>query len=351
MSSARGRVLEVHGLRKEFHRRNGLFDRRVEVVRAVEDVSFSLSEAETLGLVGESGCGKSTLGMCTLMGLTLTAGRVEFTDANGITHDLTRLRKDDLRSVRQGMQIVFQDPYTALNPRMTVQELVAEPLRLAGERDTKHLADRVAELVRAVGLDVSYMSRYPHAFSGGQRQRIGIARALATEPRYIVCDEVVSALDVSVQAQIVNLLMDLQRQYSLSLLFISHDLSIVRHVSHRIAVMYRGRILETGPADSILSVPGHPYTMLLLDSLPRPLQSRRARLTRGSASDSEPSPDGCPFASRCMWVEQLCRGQFPPAVQRGPSHVSYCYHSSDAAEWWDLNRVRDGFQPYSADPW
>jgi peptide/nickel transport system ATP-binding protein len=334
VNSGSGRVLEVRGLTKEFYLREGLFSRRVEVVKAVENVSLSVVAGQTLGLVGESGCGKSTLGMCTLLGLRPTVGAVEFTDAAGTTYDLTTLRRAELRSVRRGMQIVFQDPYTALNPRMTVQELIAEPLLLAGHRDTSMLTNRVKDLVRAVGLDVSYVRRYPHAFSGGQRQRIGIARALATEPRYIVCDEVASALDVSVQAQIVNLLMDLQDQHALSLLFISHDLSIVRHISQLVAVMYMGRIVEMGPTESLFTAPAHPYTMLLLDSLPQPLRRRRASSTAAAGYVATQVEAGCRFAPRCRWADDPCLREFPPAVRLSPSHTSYCYHTDEASRWW-----------------
>jgi oligopeptide transport system ATP-binding protein len=275
-------LLEVSGLKKYYPVRGGLIgDRSGEVVKAVDGVSFSISRGETFGLVGESGCGKSTTGRCVLRLIEPTEGQVRFEGS-----DLQRLRGEELRRLRKRMQIIFQDPYSSLNPRMRVGEIIEEPLIIHRQGSRGARRDRVAELLRLVGLTPEQTRRYPHEFSGGQRQRIGIARALALNPSFIVCDEPVSALDVSVQAQIVNLLQDLQQQLGLTYLFISHGLAVVEHISSRVGIMYRGRLVELGSSSEIFNNPLHPYTQTLLSAIPVPDPDQRRRLpTGGSEAD------------------------------------------------------------------
>ena len=305
-------LLEVSGLTKDFAVSGGWFEPQRRL-RAVDDVTFALNAGETLGIVGESGCGKTTLGRMILRLLESTAGRIVF-DGRDITH-LPRRR---MRELRRDIQVVFQDPYSSLNPRMKVRDIVAEPLGNFGVAGRAAI-ERVAEVMEIVGLPAEYMDRYPHAFSGGQRQRIGIARALALRPRMVVCDEAVSALDVSIQAQILNLLAEIQVQFDLTLLFISHNLAVVRHLSHRIAVMYLGRFVEIASEDAIFSEPRHPYTRALISAVPEP--DPRASIDRvplvGEIPNPIDPPSGCHFHTRCPIGRDVCRSE-PPAFAVGP---------------------------------
>ena len=322
-------LLVVEDLVKHY-RTEGLFAAKAPPVRAVDGVSFTVQRGETLALVGESGCGKSSVGRTILRLQEPTAGRVAFDGA-----DVFGLAREPLRALRRHMQIVFQDPYSSLNPRMTVGEAVAEGIeihRLARTRAER--AQRVAALLEEVGLDASYARRYPHEFSGGQRQRIGIARALAVEPEFLVCDEPVSALDVSVQAQVINLLRDLQQRRGLAYLFIAHDLAVVRQIADRIAVMYLGRIVETGPAEALLSDPRHPYTQALLSAVPEPdplAQRTRIVLSGDPPSPSNPPP-GCPFHTRCFHPlrSERCRTEVPP-LRPVHSTIVACHYAETSA--------------------
>jgi oligopeptide/dipeptide ABC transporter ATP-binding protein len=305
--------------------RAGFWGRTRLEVHAVEGVSFTVGRGETLGLVGESGSGKTTIGRAILRRLTPTAGAIHFDG-----RDITRVKGEELRRLRRRMQLVFQDPYASLNPRMTVLELVAEPLVVHGQaRNPEAARDQVIELLDRCGLPADAVSRHPHAFSGGQRQRIGIARALALRPDFVVADEPVSALDVSVRAQVVNLLQDLQDELGLSYLFIAHDLSVVRHISHRIAILYAGELVELAPAERLYDHPVHPYTEALLSSVPIPdppaqRQRRRIVLT-GEIPDPIDPPAGCRFHTRCPLAEDRCRREQPPLEEKAPGHVAACF--------------------------
>mgnify|MGYP000966240072 CR=1 FL=1 len=317
-------LLEVQNLKVHFPVRRGMFRRASEFVRAVDDVSFRIEPGETVGLVGESGCGKTTLGRAIVRLIEPTAGSVRFQGT-----DITRLHGTALRDVRRKLQIIFQDPYSSLNPRMTVEDIVAEPLdvhRIA--RDARERRRRVQELLADVGLDPAYADRYPHEFSGGQRQRIGIARALALEPKLIVCDEPVSALDVSVQAQIINLLQDLQRKRGIACLFIAHDLAVVEHISRRVMVMYLGRIVESGDARELLRAPRHPYTRALISAVPviDPESKRSRILLSGDAPSPIDPPSGCAFHPRCPIAVPQCRVE-TPRLEGETAHQTACHLS------------------------
>ena len=323
-------LLRVRDLVKHY-RAGGVFAAKAPPVRAVDGVSFDIGRGETLGLVGESGCGKSSVGRTILRLQEPTSGEAVFEG-----QEVFRLGREPLRALRRRMQIIFQDPYSSLNPRMTIGAAVAEGIeihRLATRRET---AGRVAKLLEEVGLDPSYARRYPHEFSGGQRQRIGIARALAVEPTFIVCDEPVSALDVSVQAQVLNLLADLQKQRGLSYLFIAHDLAVVRQIAHRIAVMYLGRIVETGTTEALLAEPRHPYTQALLSAVPEPdpgAQRERIVLAGDLPSPSNPPP-GCPFHTRCFHPlrSERCRTELPLLRPVGQTMAACHYAEVSAVE-------------------
>ncbi len=321
------KLLEVHDLRKNFPIRKGLTRRKVGQVRAVDGVSFDLLEGETLGLVGESGCGKTTTAYCILRGLEPTSGRILYRMDSGEVVDLAELNESQLRPLRKQMQMIFQDPFSSLNPRMTLLQIVGEPLLVHGVASARQRRERVAELLELVGLSPDHMRRFPHAFSGGQRQRIGIARALALQPRLIVADEPVSALDVSVQAQVLNLLMQLQDKLKLSYIFVAHDLSVMRHICDRVAVMYLGRIVETAPTEQLFRAPKHPYTAALLAAVPAPdprIRSTNEPLSGEVANPADPPP-GCHFHPRCPHAEERCRQHVPPLEAISPGHEVRCH--------------------------
>ena len=316
-------LLEVKNLKVHFPVKPGLFRRAHEFVKAVDDVSFSIEPGETLGLVGESGCGKTTLGRAIVRLVEPTAGSVLLGG-----EDITRLTGTELRARRRKFQIIFQDPYGSLNPRMTVEQIVGEALDIHQLTDSPSARQkRITELLKAVGLDAVYAQRYPHEFSGGQRQRIGIARALAVEPDLIICDEPVSALDVSVQAQIINLLQDLQQQHGIAYLFIAHDLAVVEHISRRVMVMYLGKIVETADAKTLISEPKHPYTQALISAVPEvdPETKRQRIVLPGDVPSPIHPPPGCPFHPRCPIAEARCQVEIPALREISAVHLAACH--------------------------
>ena len=316
-------IIRVKNLVKEFPVKLGAFGEKSAIVHAVDDVSFDIFRGETLGLVGESGCGKSTTGFTLLQLYRPTSGQVEY---NG--RDLSRLKEKQLRDIREKIQIVFQDPYSTLNPRMTIGEALAEPLSVHKICSEKEIPGRVAGLIRDVGLNPNVANRYPHEFSGGQRQRICIARALASNPEFIVCDEPISALDVSIQAQIINLMMDIQDKYDLTYLFIAHDLAVVRHISDRVAVMYLGKIMEIAPKHELFDNPEHPYTTALLSAVPEAdpdkERTRQRIILEGDVSNAIDPPSGCRFHTRCRFAVDACSKKEPELTEVGPGHMVAC---------------------------
>jgi peptide/nickel transport system ATP-binding protein len=324
-------LLEVHDLRKEFPIRHGLLRRLVGQVRAVDGVSFHIDRGETLSLVGESGCGKTTTARCILRAITPTAGQIIFRGGHGAPVDVAALPYKQVRPLRREMQMVFQDPYSSLNPRKTLLDIVGEPLLVNRVGTRAQRIERVAELLRLVGLRPEYMRRFPHAFSGGQRQRIGIARALALNPSLVVADEPVSALDVSVQAQILNLLVDLQAELGLTYLFVAHDLSVVKHVSDRVAVMYVGRIVELAPTERLFTRPAHPYTEALLAAVPKPDPRLRGRslVLEGEVADPANAPAGCAFHPRCPYAVERCRSEVPRLEPVAAGHLVSCHRARE----------------------
>jgi peptide/nickel transport system ATP-binding protein/oligopeptide transport system ATP-binding protein len=320
--AANGSLLEVWDLTRHFHLGGGFLGRKTETVYAVDGISFELGAGETLGLVGESGCGKSTAGKTILRLLAPTAGTIKLRG-----RDISSLSKAELRPVRRDMQVIFQDPYSSLNPQMTAGDIVAEPMLNFGLAGASERRQRTAELFQRVGLRQEAMAKYPHEFSGGQRQRLGIARALASGPGLIVCDEPVSALDVSVQAQIINLLIDLQHQMRLSYLFIAHDLAVVQHISQRVAVMYLGKIVEIAATDALFAGPLHPYTEALLAAVPAPnphIKKSRKLLTGDVPSPIRPPP-GCRFHTRCPYAEARCKVEEPLLKEKRDGHLAACH--------------------------
>src|SRR5438876_3165900 len=326
-------LLRVEHLKMHFPITKGFLQRRVGSVRAVDDISFTVNKGETLGLVGESGCGKSTTGRAILQLYKPTAGTVNF-----LGQDLTRLGAEPMRKKRRDMQMIFQDPFASLNARMTVGSLIAEPLEIHGlAKQGKEKQELVQELLRIVGLNPYFANRYPHEFSGGQRQRIGIARALAVQPSLAVCEEPVSALDVSIQAQVINLLEELQGQFNLTYLFIAHDLSVVRHISDRVAVMYVGKIVELTTRDLLYERPLHPYTKALLSAVPLPgpaIERRRQRMIlTGDVPSPVNPPSGCRFHPRCPFAQELCKEKEPELLEVEPNHFAACH-------FWDEIQAR-----------
>jgi peptide/nickel transport system ATP-binding protein len=321
-------ILDIQGLKMHFPITKGFLDRQAGTVKAVDDVSFSLYERETLGLVGESGCGKTTLGRCVLRVYRPGAGSIMY-HAGGNSVDLVALSDRELKPFRREIRMIFQDPQSSLNPRHTILQIVGEPLVVNRIARGKELEDRVAELLKQVGLRPEYLRRYPHAFSGGERQRIGIARALALNPRLVVADEAVSALDVSVQAQTLNLLQDLQKDFSLTYLFVAHNLSVVQHICNRVAVMYVGRLMELADTRELYFNPRHPYTEALMSAVPKPDPRLRRRSERirleGEVADPANPPEGCYFHPRCRYAQEECRTQTPAIRDTGNGHLCACH--------------------------
>jgi len=327
----RQRLLDVTGLKKYFPIKRGFLRRVVGHVRAVDDVDFYIDKGETLSLVGESGCGKTTTSRCILRAIDPTAGKILFHTSQGEIVDMATITRKQLRPLRREMQMIFQDPFSSLNPRMTLLDIVGEPLLVNGVSSRQERQDRVADLLKLVGMRPEYMRRFPHAFSGGQRQRIGIARALALNPSLVVADEPVSALDVSVQAQILNLMLELQEKLGLTYLFVAHDLSVVKHISDRVAVMYVGQIVEMCSNEALFASPKHPYTEALLSAVPEPDPRRRsARIVlEGDVADPSNPPSGCYFHPRCRYAVDICRQQTPRLEDLGDKHFVACHRASE----------------------
>ena len=317
-------LIDVKGLKVHFPIKGGILNRTVATVKAVDGVDLFVPRGETLGLVGESGCGKSTTGRAILQLIRPTAGSVSF---EGV--DLTKLSNDQVRRKRSEMQMIFQDPYGSLDPRFTVGQIISEPLENFNRGNQKEVRDEVGHLLEVVGLNPYYVNRFPHEFSGGQRQRIGIARALALHPKLVIADEPVSALDVSIQAQVLNLLKDLQEKFGLTYLFIAHNLSVVKHISDRVAVMYLGRVAELADSEELYKMPLHPYTQALLSAIPVPdpeIESRRKRIIlEGDVPSPVNPPSGCNFNPRCWKAQQICREVIPPLEAKQPNHYAACH--------------------------
>jgi peptide/nickel transport system ATP-binding protein len=330
-ATANGNLLVVNELVKHFPITRGFFQKVVGHVKAVDGVTFSIPERKTIGLVGESGCGKTTTSRLIMRAFDPTAGEILFKDRQQGWVDVTRLPPDRLKGLRPNMQMIFQDPYASLNPRMTLQEVIGEPLLVNGLAKGTELRDRVAQILKVVGLRPEYVNRYPHGFSGGQRQRIGIARALISRPQLVVCDEPVSALDVSIQAQILNLLQDLQGEFGLTYLFVAHDLSVVEHITDRVAVMYVGKIVELADTEELFLRPLHPYTEALLAAVPKPNPRQRGKrvVLRGEVADPSNPPPGCPFHPRCPYAVDRCRVEVPALRELRPGRDVACHRAEE----------------------
>ena len=324
-------ILKVNDLKMHFPLREGLLQRQKGVIKAVDGVSFELGEREVMGLVGESGCGKTTVGRALLRLYDPTGGEVLFHRADGSWVDVAQLNRREMKDLRKEMRMIFQDPFSSLNPRLTVRDIIAEPLVIHKAASGADITARVAELMESVGLKPAYMGRYPHEFSGGQRQRIGVARTLALNPRLIVADEPVSALDVSVQAQVLNLLQSLKDELRLTFIFISHDLSVVEHICDRIAVMYVGKLVELAPTEELLRNPRHPYTEALVSAVPPadPLIKMERIILEGDVPSPANPPTGCVFHPRCRYAQDICREQTPPLVDVAPGHVARCHFADE----------------------
>ncbi len=324
-------ILEVKDLKLHFPIYRGLIQRLVGHIRAVDGVSFTLRDGEVLGLVGESGCGKTTVGRTILRLYNPTSGEIWYHRKSGEQVDLAQLKKRQMKPLRREMRMIFQDPFSSLNPRLTVKDIISEPLEIHNVAHGKEAEQRVAELMESVGLNPALMRRYPHEFSGGQRQRIGLARTLSLNPRLIVADEPVSALDVSVQAQVLNLLQELQHRLGLTIIFIAHDLSVVEHISDRIAVMYVGKIVEMAETGELLNHPLHPYTEALLSAIPPAdpdIQQERIQLKGEVPSPANP-PSGCIFHPRCQYAKDICKQEVPPLVEDAPGHFAACHFAKE----------------------
>jgi len=324
-------LLEVNSIKKYFPVQAGFFRKTVGYIKAVDDVSFYIKSGETLGIVGESGCGKTTLGRCIIRAIEPSGGEIKFRTENGKFINLMELDGKNLRPIRKDMQMIFQDPYSSLNPRMIVLDIIAEPLVCHNIAKGGAKKEIVIDLMKKTGLDSRYLERYPHAFSGGQRQRIGIARALATNPKLIVCDEPVSALDVSVQAQILNLLKELQSSLNLTYLFISHDLGVIRYVSHRVGVMYAGKLVELANCDNLFYAPKHPYTEALLSAKPNPNPRIKAQkiILKGEVVNLANLPSGCYLSPRCKYSQDVCRALSPELREIKPEHFVACHFAHE----------------------
>jgi len=344
VANERAQLLSVRNLRKEFPIRKGVLSRQVGAVKAVNDVSFDVARGETLGVVGESGCGKTTTGRTILRLIEPTAGEIRFED-----RDVRSMSTSELRKLRREMQIIFQDPVSSLNPRMTIGAIVREGLTIHKLAEGAAADARVSQLLQEVGLRPEYANRYPHEFSGGQRQRIGIARALSVEPKFIVCDEPVSALDVSVQAQVINLLEDLQREHNLTYMFIAHDLSVVEHIADRVAVMYLGKVVELATADDLYREPLMPYTQALLSAVPvaDPKARKERIILQGDVPSPANPPSGCVFHPRCHHPSKdaACTAIIPPLEEKTPGHFAACIKQSPTTVSWEQQKNAGGVNP------
>ena len=328
MSTNHHVLLEVDGLRKYFPIQKGFLRRTVAHIKAVDNVSLQIQRGEVLGVVGESGCGKTTLGRCLVRVYEPTGGQaILHTGSQDLTLD--DLNGEQMRLFRRSVQMIFQDPFASLNPRMNVLETVGEPLRVNGIAKGRELEERVSQMIQQVGLRVEHLRRYPHSFSGGQRQRIGIARALVVQPKLVIADEPVSALDVSIQAQILNLLKDLQERQELTYLFVSHNMAVIRYISDRIAVMYAGKLVELGPKQTLLSRPKHPYTELLLAAVPRTIDRHQRTITAGEPPDLARLPSGCVFRTRCKYAQARCTEEEPQLQELESGHFVSCHFAAD----------------------
>ena len=313
-------LIEVKNLKKYFTKKSGLIKKEIKEVKAVDDVSFYIKKGETLGLVGESGCGKSTLGRTLIRLYDVTDGEILFDG-----EDISKKSEKELKNFRKRTQTIFQDPYASLNPNMTVKDIIREPLDIHTNFSKDEKDKIVYEMLKKVGLNKEHATRYPHEFSGGQRQRIGIARALSVKPDFIFCDEPISALDVSIQAQIINLLEDLQKELGITYLFIAHDLSMVKHISHRVCVMYLGKVVEIGSSEDIYENPKHPYTKALLSSIPKIDDDTEEEILEGDVPSPLNPPSGCRFRTRCKYAKEICSKENPPRVDFGNEHFAYCH--------------------------